>query len=210
MYERQINAIMRHLVVKEGQVFATSLDVANFFIKKHKHVLDAIKNLEAPEEFTGPNFRPSEYKDSTGRTLPMVEMTRKGFVLLAMGFTGPEAMKFKIAYIEAFDKMEAVLFGGRSYSLPAGEGVGELPGQLTVVASDRYVELLESENKFLKGEKLRKHRSPQPLTEENRAEILRMFADGISQAEIARQVSRSGATISYVVRMSVREKGVAQ
>lgn len=36
-------------------------------------------------------------------------MDRKGFVLLAMGFTGEQALKFKIAYIDAFDEMEAQL-----------------------------------------------------------------------------------------------------
>ena len=32
---------------------------------------------------------------------------RDGFTLLAMGYTGPEAMRFKLAYIEAFNHMEA-------------------------------------------------------------------------------------------------------
>lgn len=36
-------------------------------------------------------------------------MDRKGFVLLSMGFTGERALKFKIAYIDAFDRMEEEL-----------------------------------------------------------------------------------------------------
>ena len=36
-------------------------------------------------------------------------MDRKGFVLLAMGFTGEKALQFKIAYIDAFDEMERQL-----------------------------------------------------------------------------------------------------
>ena len=36
-------------------------------------------------------------------------MTRDGFTLLCMGFTGKEAMHWKIAYINAFNKMEQVL-----------------------------------------------------------------------------------------------------
>lgn len=39
-------------------------------------------------------------------------MDRKGFVLLAMGFTGEVALKFKIAYIDAFDTMERKLYQG--------------------------------------------------------------------------------------------------
>jgi phage antirepressor YoqD-like protein len=33
-------------------------------------------------------------------------MNRDGFTLLAMGFTGKKALKFKMQYIEAFNKME--------------------------------------------------------------------------------------------------------
>jgi hypothetical protein len=37
----------------------------------------------------------------------MYEMTKDGFVFLAMGFTGPEAGAFKEAYIVEFNRMEA-------------------------------------------------------------------------------------------------------
>ena len=36
-------------------------------------------------------------------------MTREGFMLLAMGFTGKEALRWKLAYIAAFNRMEAEL-----------------------------------------------------------------------------------------------------
>ena len=39
----------------------------------------------------------------------MVEMTRDGFTLLAMGFTGKAAMAWKVRFIEAFNLMEAEL-----------------------------------------------------------------------------------------------------
>jgi Rha family phage regulatory protein len=38
--------------------------------------------------------------------MPMYQMNKKGFTLLAMGYTGKEAMKFKEAYIDEFEKME--------------------------------------------------------------------------------------------------------
>lgn len=112
MNQKQISTIKKHLTVKDGQIMTTSLDLANFFDKKHKHILEAVINLGCPSDFTGPNFRPSTYKDPTNRSLPMLEITRKGFVLLAMGFTGERAMEFKIAYLEAFDLMEAELRQG--------------------------------------------------------------------------------------------------
>ena len=39
------------------------------------------------------------------------DMTRDGFTLLAMGFTGAKALRFKKAYIQAFNAMEAELRG---------------------------------------------------------------------------------------------------
>ena len=42
---------------------------------------------------------------------PMVVMTRDGFTLLAMGYTGELAMKFKEGYIKQFNAMEAALRG---------------------------------------------------------------------------------------------------
>ena len=39
----------------------------------------------------------------------MYYITRDGFTLLAMGFTGKKAMQFKIAYINAFNEMEEML-----------------------------------------------------------------------------------------------------
>lgn len=92
-----------------GTVYASSRDVAAFFGKQHKHVLDSIKALLAEAPSTEPNFRLSEYRDSTGRTLPAYEMTRDGFTLLAMGFTGKTALAFKVRYIEEFNRMEQEL-----------------------------------------------------------------------------------------------------
>lgn len=42
---------------------------------------------------------------------PMYLMTRDGFTLLAMGYTGAKAMKFKLAYIKQFNAMEKILQG---------------------------------------------------------------------------------------------------
>jgi Rha family phage regulatory protein len=102
------------LSVVDGQATTTSNEVAQHFGKLHKHVLDKIAALanELPADFTEPNFRLSEFTDSTGRKLPAYRLTRDGFTLLAMGFTGKRALAFKLAYIEAFNRMEAALRSG--------------------------------------------------------------------------------------------------
>ena len=96
----------------------TSLQVAEAFGKDHKHVMEAIRNILESDDFTESNFRLSEYRDSTGRTLPMYIMSRDGFVLLGMGFTGAKARAMKISYIIRFNEMEAEL-AKRDSTMPA-------------------------------------------------------------------------------------------
>lgn len=104
---------MKNLVtITNGKAVTTSLKVAGVFGRQHKDVLKAIRDLNAPDDFTERNFAPSEYTDPTGRKCPMYTITRDGFTLLAMGFTGKKAMEFKIAYIRAFNEMEERLARG--------------------------------------------------------------------------------------------------
>lgn len=93
------------------RVMANSLVVAKLFGKDHKHVLDGIRKITEPksglsEEFRLRNFAESSYKDTTGRRLPCYNLTRDGFSMLVMGFTGQKAMQFKEAYIKRFNAME--------------------------------------------------------------------------------------------------------
>ena len=88
-----------------------SLKMAECFIKQHKDVIRAIENAISPnsglsEEFVQRNFAPISYQDSYGRKQKAYAMTRDGFTLIAMGFTGKKAMQFKEAYIRRFNEME--------------------------------------------------------------------------------------------------------
>ncbi|WP_337431408.1 Rha family transcriptional regulator [Bilophila sp.] len=53
-----------------------------------KHVTDAIQNLLESDDFSQSNFRLVDYMDAKGEERPMYIMSRDGFVLLGMGFTG--------------------------------------------------------------------------------------------------------------------------
>lgn len=94
------------VTLKDGHAISTSVTVAEVFKKQHKDVLRAIRNLEIDEQFARRNFAPTSYLDKSARKSPMVEITRDGFTLLAMGFSGREAMQFKVAYIQRFNEME--------------------------------------------------------------------------------------------------------
>ena len=97
------------VVIKDGHPITTSLRVAEIFGKRHDNVLQAIREIMAqvPENFSLLNFKGVEYVDSKGESRPMFEMTRDGFTLLAMGFTGAPALAFKLAYIERFNALDA-------------------------------------------------------------------------------------------------------
>lgn len=99
-------------VDKNARMRVDSLFVARAFGKVHKHVLRDIEKITAPtsglsDEFVKLNFERSNYKDSTGRKLPCYLLTRDGFTMLVMGYTGNKAMQFKEAYIRRFNEMEA-------------------------------------------------------------------------------------------------------
>lgn len=96
---------------KEEVATCTSLDVAETFGKEHRHVLRDIRELGCSDGFRQSNFGQSCYENSQGKEQPMFIMTRDGFTLLAMGYTGDLAMKFKEAYIKQFNAMEAALRG---------------------------------------------------------------------------------------------------
>lgn len=97
--------------LSNGIPSTTSLKISEIFGKNHRDVLRGINVLhgKCPENFTERNFTLSDYTDDTGRKLPMYTMTRDGFTLLVMGYTGKEAIRFKLAYIEAFNAMEQEL-----------------------------------------------------------------------------------------------------
>lgn len=103
-----INGVDIEFIRSGDEIFATSLQVAEVFEKRHTHILDTIKGYPR-DNFTEPNFRLSEYCDITGRKLPMYQITKDGFTLLAMSFSGEKFYKFKIEFINAFNKMEAMI-----------------------------------------------------------------------------------------------------
>lgn len=93
------------------QPMTTSRRVAAMFGKRHDNVLRAINKLlpDLPGEFAHLNFEASEYTDETGRTLPEYLLTQDGFLMLAMGFTGREAVYWRASFIKAFNALGKAL-----------------------------------------------------------------------------------------------------
>jgi Rha family phage regulatory protein len=95
--------------IDKNQAVTDSLTVAEVFGKNHADVLRDIRKMECSEEFRLRNFAVSSYVNTQNKEMPMYFMNQKGFTLLAMGYTGKEAMKFKEAYINEFERMEEEL-----------------------------------------------------------------------------------------------------
>ena len=116
---------MSNLVtLTDGKATTTSLLIADTFEKKHYNIIQAIDSLlvDLPKDFRALNFQASSYTSKQNKKLPMYFLTRDAFTLLAMGFTGKKAMQFKLAYIEAFNKMEAEL-QNKQQALPSSKSL---------------------------------------------------------------------------------------
>ncbi|MDT2801907.1 Rha family transcriptional regulator [Vagococcus lutrae] len=102
---------MKELVVIENeQVVTTSLQVAEVFNKQHKHVLEAIDDLIGVVENSADLFYEDTYiHPQNKQEYRQILMNKKGWILIAMGFTGKKATQFKLDYINAFDEMEKML-----------------------------------------------------------------------------------------------------
>ncbi len=67
--------------------------VAEDFRKRHAHVLEKIEELIKSENSVKTMFIESSYKAGTGKQYKEYLLTRDGFSLLVMGFTGKEALQ---------------------------------------------------------------------------------------------------------------------
>lgn len=98
---------------KNNQVLTTSLKVAEKFGKEHKNILKDIRELKekitSAQNLANLYCEETTYKDIYGRDQKAYEFNKDFFTLLVMGFTGEKALKFKIDYINAFNKMEQAL-----------------------------------------------------------------------------------------------------
>ena len=104
-------AVENDLKNENGQIVVSSRMVAERFGKRHADVIRVIEEkIEINAKLRSSNFYiENTYIDSMNRPKKEYLMTRDGFTFIVMGFTGVEADKFKLAYIEAFNKMEEAL-----------------------------------------------------------------------------------------------------
>lgn len=176
------NSTMEVGLTAEGQPAVRSDIVAYHFKRSHKNVLRDIAKLRAkcPESFFALNFEPKEIEVKTGfgvRKDRAYLLTRDGFSLLVMGFTGAEAVRWKLRYIEAFNSLEAAALAQRAeLARESGYLQGLDEGRASVAP------LLDE----LRGETARLFWRLGPTQKRRLRRVMRYHAMGLSQREIGR------------------------
>ncbi|MDF2537701.1 MAG: phage regulatory protein rha family [Herbinix sp.] len=129
---------MKDLVILKGnEAVCDSLEVAERFHKRHQEILYAIEGRKCScngkgckkcdgrgyqqlgllqedleigaKSHLSKMFRKSTYTDTGRRKRPIYYINRDGFSILTMGFTGSEALQWKLDYIKAFNSMEKLI-----------------------------------------------------------------------------------------------------
>lgn len=103
-----------NILNQEGQLVVTSRQISDDFEKEHAKVTRDIENLIEGIAKSGDTYKhlfiESQYQNEQNKQwYKEYLLTRDGFSLLVMGFTGAKALSWKLKYIEAFNKMEKAI-----------------------------------------------------------------------------------------------------
>lgn len=141
--------------VVDDKFVVNSRMVSNDFKKRHDNVLRDIENIKKDVLNFEEMYIEEKIPDSYGRPQKVYLMNRDGFSLLAMGFTGKEALEWKIKYIQAFNAME------KAWNTP--ERIMERALQF----ANKSLERFKTENEYL-------------ISENTRMKPKEIFADAVS------------------------------
>ena len=98
---------------KKGIAITNSIEIFHETGKTHANVTrdieKLIKILTLQKRPVKNYFMKSSYTNNRNRKYKTYDMTRDGFVLLAMGYTKEKFMTFKLKFIDAFNNMEKEL-----------------------------------------------------------------------------------------------------
>ena len=129
---------------KDGKLTVSSREVAERFEKRHTDTIRAIEDIK--EQGCTQNcadlFIETEYQSKQNKQYyKEYLLTRDGFSLLAMGFTGAKALEWKLKYLEAFNQMEETIKTG----VPHGKellALAVLEAHKTIEDQDRQIKEL--------------------------------------------------------------------
>ena len=126
--------VLQLVVVNESSKVPTtdSRRLAEGFGANHKDILRKIDGIlvKSDKEFTGRNFTLSDYIDESGKSNRLYEMTRDGFMHIALTFSNTErGNAFRVKVIRAFNEMEKQL-SNSTHKLPRMNALEILQGTI--------------------------------------------------------------------------------
>ena len=188
----------------DGQAVTNSVKVSEKFGKVHKHVLESIRKLMTAENSAVLQmFEESTYVNEQNKTQPMYLMNRDGFTLLAMGFTGAKAMKFKIDYINAFNKMESKI---KQSLITLPDFTDPAEAAMAWAKEYREKKVLAIENKKLEEENIQLALENQELkNDKNYLDIIMRSKELLTISQIAQDYGMSGKAMNQqLVKMGIQ------
>jgi phage regulator Rha-like protein len=106
------------VTIKNGKTM-TSLEIAELAVKSHDNILKSIRGMESAWlKVTGVKFNVSEYKDSTGRTLPMFELTKDECLYIATKFNDEARARLIVRWKE-LETREATITSAKIHQAQA-------------------------------------------------------------------------------------------
>lgn len=99
--------------------------------------MDALLS-QLPENSLQPNLGETYQEQGTPLGVKQVRMFilyRDGFMLLVMGYTSKKALAMKLAYIEAFNRMEEELARQKEAARNITQGIVDFPGAISLTPS---------------------------------------------------------------------------
>lgn len=105
------------VIIKNGQAVTDSLTIAEVFGKRHDNVKSDILNQivklgeAGMEEFSLLNFKESVFTNERGREYTKFDLTEDAFAIVVMSYVTPEAMKFKVKFLQEFKRIKEQLQG---------------------------------------------------------------------------------------------------
>ncbi len=97
-----------HVSDHTGKIYTFSYEVAEFFDKQHKHVLENIRSILSENKNFTAHFSAVKYK-VMGKKQPCYRISEQGFSFLITKFTGKKFDSLKMAYAEQFVSMRHCL-----------------------------------------------------------------------------------------------------
>lgn len=173
---------------KNGDAWVSSRTLATTFEKRHADVLRSIEDVltKKDDEFNQRNFASVEYKDKKGEKRKEILLNRKGFALIAMGFTGEKALEFKKQYIESFEMMFSLI----QTRILSKSGYGKMTDAIKDVYTDddpyRYAKEADMINKAVLGMTAKQFREVNQVDENGstRDQVVAEVLERLNEAQI--------------------------